>query len=164
MLLPSTHEARTTMLVATETTDLLLCLLADERYALPMRTVREVIRWSAPTPIPGTPSTLLGVIHHRGAVLPIVDIRPLLQLARPSVSRSTRLIVVEHDGLSAGIVGDVVADIVQVESAAIEAPPPSLPAAQAKLITGIAFCDEHPVALLSPAALFATITTISHGG
>lgn len=164
MLQASTHEARTNMLVTTETTEMLLCLLADERYALPMRTVREVIRWSAPTPIPGTPSTLLGVIHHRGAVLPVIDIRPLLQLPRPQASRSTRLIVVEHDGLSAGIVGDVVADIVQVESAAIEAPPPSLPAAQAKLMTGVAFYDEHPVALLSPAALFATITSMSYGG
>jgi purine-binding chemotaxis protein CheW len=152
------------MLVATETTDLLLCVLADERYALPMRVVREVIRWSAPTPVPGTPPTLLGVIHHRGAVLPIIDIRPLLQLSRLSITRNTRLIVVEHDGLSAGIIGDQVADIVEVERAAIEAPPPSLPAAQAQFVTGLTSYDAQPVALLNPAALFAAITSSRHAG
>ena len=152
------------MVVATETTDILLCVLADERYALPMRTVREVLRWVVPTPIPGTPPTLLGVIHHRGAVLPIVDIRSLLQLPRPLVTRNTRLIVVEHEGLSAGIVVDVVADIIQVDTAAIESAPPSLPAAQAQFVTGLAFHDECPVALLNPVALFGAITSSHHGG
>lgn len=152
------------MVVAIETTDILMCLLADERYALPMSTVREVIRWNAPTPIPGTPSTLLGVIHHRGAVLPLIDIRPLLQLPRPLMTRNTRLIIVEQAGLSAGIVCDSVADIVQVDNAAIEPPPPGLPAAQAQFVTGLAFHEAHPVALLNPAALFGAITSSHHAG
>lgn len=151
------------MIVATETTDMLLCVLGDEHYALPMSAVREVVRWSAPTPIPGTPPTLLGVLHHRGAVLPLVDIRPLLQLARSTVTRSTRLIVVEQGGLTAGIVSDSVADIVQVERDAIEAPPPNLPAAQAQFVTGLILHEAHPVALLNPAALFAAVTASAHG-
>lgn len=151
------------MIVAAETTDMLLCLLADTHYAFPMSAVREVIRWRTATPIPGTPPTIFGVIHHRGAVLPIVDVRPLLGLAVLAPTRSTRLVVIAQDEIQAAIVSDAVADILALDSAAIEPPPTSLPAIQAQYMTGIVFDQDRPVALLNPATLFAAITATQHG-
>jgi purine-binding chemotaxis protein CheW len=65
----------------------LLCKLADEQYGLPMQVVREVIRWRGPTAIPGTPPTVLGMLHHRGAILPVIDARSLLGIPRPTAFR-----------------------------------------------------------------------------
>lgn len=144
------------MLTATETTSFLLCLFAEEQYALPMSMVREVIRWRTPTWIPGAPPTLLGVIHHRGVVLPLLDVRLLLGHATPATTRASRLVIVDHDGVQAGILCDAVADIVEVDTAGVE-PPTSLSAQQAQFLSGLVFYEEQPVALLNPVAVFKTL-------
>ena len=152
------------MLVATETIRFLLCKLAEEQYGVPMDVVREVIRWRTPTPVPGTPSTVVGMLHHRGMILPVIDVRSLVGLNQTAPTRSTRIIVVEHNTIQAGIVGDAVADIVHVDDATIEPLPSSLPSAHAQYLTGLLVHDEQPVALLDLAAVFATITADKHAG
>jgi purine-binding chemotaxis protein CheW len=44
----------------------LLCELASETYALAGNSVREVFRWQEPTPVPGAPPALGGIINQRG--------------------------------------------------------------------------------------------------
>lgn len=149
------------MLTSSDTTSLLLCSLAGEQYALPMNSVREVIRWRGPTRIPGTPPTLLGVIHHRGVVLPIVDVRLLLGRATPPTTRATRLVIVEHEGIQAGIISDGVADIVVIDTASVE-PVTSLPAQQAQYLSGLVFHAEQPLLWLDLAAIFAGMTAGRH--
>lgn len=152
------------MTVATETIRFLLCKLADEHYGLPMDVVREVIRWRVPTPIPGTPLTVLGMLHHRGAILPVIDVRSLLGIGRPTPGRSSRIIVVEHNGVHAGIIGDAVADIVERDDRATEPLPSSLPAAQAHYLTGLIVHEEQPVALLDLEAVFDAIAASNDAG
>ncbi len=147
------------MIVTPGTVNILLYALADEQFALPMSDVREVLRWRTPTAIPGTPPAILGVIHHHGIVLPIIDMRSLLGLATTAPTRGTRLLVVEHDSIQAALVSDLVTDIVEVESTVIEPPPSSLPAAQAQYLAGLFFSAGRPVALLSLAATFAAVTS-----
>lgn len=149
------------LMVDIETTSLLLCMLADEQHALPMSDVREVIRWRVPTPIPGSPETILGVIHHRGMVLPILDVRTLLGFAAAPPTRNTRLLVVEQDGIQAALVSDAVVDIVEVEHAAVEPVPASLAASQARYLSGLFYWAGQPVALLTLATIFAAVT-VSH--
>lgn len=148
-------------MVDIETTSLLLCMLADEQHALPMSDVREVIRWRMPTPIPGSPETILGVIHHRGMVLPIIDVRSLLGLNTTPPTRNTRLLVVEQDGVHAALVSDAVVDIVEVENTAVEPVPASLAAAQARYLSGLFFWTGQPVAVLTLSTIFAAVT-VSH--
>jgi purine-binding chemotaxis protein CheW len=152
------------MTVAVETTGLLVCTLVDERYALPMGIVREVIRWRTPTLVPGTPDTIIGVIHHRGIVLPILDIRPLLGLTTPSNTRSTRLLVTEQDGTHAAVICDAVVDIVEVDAETLEPPPTSLAAAQAGYVNSVFYHQHRPVACIQIAAILATLTAGRHAG
>lgn len=147
------------MIVDIETSSLLLYTLANEQFALPMSEVREVIRWRMPTPIPGTPSMVLGVIHHRGMVLPVLDLRVLLGLAQSAPTRSTRLLVVEQSGIQAGLVADSVVDIVEVESSVIEPAPASISAAHAQFLGGLFFSAGQPVALMTLSAVFAAVTS-----
>lgn len=148
------------MLIETETT-LLLCQCAAEQYALPMEAIREVIRWRVPTFIPGASPTILGVIHHHGVVLPIIDVRVLLGQALTPPSRATRLVIVQQGDVEAGLVVDAVADIAAVDRAAIE-PPSALPATQAQFVNGLLFHNDQPVLLLAPDAIFRAVTA-THG-
>ena len=54
--------------------------LAERVYALPAETVAEVIRIPATARVPQAPRALIGVANLRGAVLPVVSLRALLDL------------------------------------------------------------------------------------
>lgn len=53
-------------------------LLGGTRYGLPLAAVRAVLRLSDYTPVPGADGPLFAVTHHRGDLLPLVDLRRLL--------------------------------------------------------------------------------------
>jgi purine-binding chemotaxis protein CheW len=152
------------MIADVETANLLLYTVADEQYALPMKQVREVIRWRTPTPIPGTAAVILGVIHHRGLVLPLIDLRAVLGFPPAPPARSTRLLVVEHAGLQAALVADTVVDLAAVELGAFEAAPASLPAARAMFVEGLCEWDGQAVALLALDAVFAAVKAAHAAG
>ncbi len=139
---------------------LLVCLLATEHYAVPLSSVREVTRWRAARPIPGTPPTILGVIHQRGVVVPVVDIRSLLGLDSPAPGKTARLVHIEHGGTLVALVTDCVEDI-WTPTAPAEAPP-MLPAEQARLLSGVQRWHDAPLAVLQVAALFETLLRQAH--
>ena len=49
--------------------------LAEEEYGIPITLGQEIIRYSAPRPIPGSPFHGEGVINLRGRIIPGVDLR-----------------------------------------------------------------------------------------
>jgi purine-binding chemotaxis protein CheW len=55
--------------------DVVRFTLCGERFAVAAEHVLEALPLGAPTPVPGTPPFLLGVINHRGRVLPVLDPR-----------------------------------------------------------------------------------------
>ena len=54
---------------------LFLFLIAGERHAVPADAVLEVTRAVAPAPLPGAPSSIVGVVDRRGTVVPVLDCR-----------------------------------------------------------------------------------------
>ena len=58
--------------------------LGREEFALPMTEVREILRVQQPTEIPKSPPYLLGILTVRGRILPIIDLRSLLE--QPSLA------------------------------------------------------------------------------
>jgi purine-binding chemotaxis protein CheW len=61
-----------------EQRDVVLFTVAGERFAVDAECVLEALPAEAPTPVPGTPEHLLGVINHRGRVLGVYDLRRAL--------------------------------------------------------------------------------------
>jgi len=53
--------------------------IAREEFAFPMERVREILRVETPKQVPDVPEYVLGVLTVRGQILPIVDLRKLLQ-------------------------------------------------------------------------------------
>ena len=58
--------------------------IAKEEFAFPMESVREILRVETPKQVPDVPEYVLGVLTVRGQILPIVDLRRLLQ--QPSLA------------------------------------------------------------------------------
>jgi purine-binding chemotaxis protein CheW len=82
--------------------------LCADRFAIDAEHVLEATPLGGPTPVPGTPTFLLGVINHRGRVLPVFDLRGQLIPHGDASAELTQTVVVAIDGLTFGIAAESV--------------------------------------------------------
>lgn len=96
---------------------------AGEVLAIDASQVREVVRFRPPTPLPGAPQLIDGVLDLRGALVPVVDLGRALGRA-PAEPPLRRIAVVDVDGLLLGLAAEDVLSVASVDAAALEDPPP----------------------------------------
>lgn len=103
--------------------------VADTVFALPIDQVREILQVSRLTVLPRLPAAIRGVMNLRGAVVPVVDLGVRLGGRAATVSRRSCIIVIEQaaqadrPALVAGVMVDAVFEVVDVDPAAVSAPP-----------------------------------------
>ena len=85
-----------------------LFALAGARFAVDVRSAREVVLFDEITMVPRAPRHLVGVANLRGTVMPIVDVRELLGLAEARSGRTVRTLVVRDGAVQAALVVDTV--------------------------------------------------------
>lgn len=115
--------------------DLVVFGLGAERYGVEARCVQAVLPLGELVALPGAPAVVLGVIHHRGRVLPVIDLRRLLEAGGGGAARAGRAVVIE----AAGAEFALYADAVPGTSQALEplAPAPAGAAGQPGLLRGV---------------------------
>jgi purine-binding chemotaxis protein CheW len=106
--------------------ELLVFSLAGERYGLETAHVLEVVPVRELRPVPCTPPFLLGVVNHRGRILPVLDLRRLFELAGQGIAKGGRVVAVEVGGMAFGIFADAVAGSVRLGADEVAPPPLSL--------------------------------------
>src|SRR5512138_2619175 len=72
--------------------------VAGSDYGLPILKVREILSYEGSTPVPGTPSSIRGVVNVRGAVVPVVDLG--VKFGRGETESTKRTCVLVVDALS----------------------------------------------------------------
>jgi purine-binding chemotaxis protein CheW len=124
--------------------------LAQERYALDLRHVREIARVPLITELPRAPSFVVGVMNLRGEVMPVLDLHERLGLTQAfPKSKSARVVVVETDRGPAGLLVDAVEQVVRLRPSSIESPPPGLGGIQEDSLIGICRQKDVLFALLN---------------
>lgn len=93
--------------------------IENESFAFPMASVIEIIRVPETVKVPLTPKSLIGLANLRGSVLPVLDLRRILNFADSEHGDATRVIVT-NCGISVGLIVDRVARVINVESGNIE--------------------------------------------
>ena len=110
------------------TRQLVVFTLGSEEYALPIRQVHEIIRYTEPRSVAAEAGWVRGVISLRG-----------------------KIVIVETATDMAGVVVDDVEEVLTVEEAQLDA----VPAAGSSSIEAIAKIDDRLVILLDPEGIFA---------
>jgi twitching motility protein PilI len=83
--------------------------MAGEAYLVAREETREVLPYPAQlTRVPGAKSWVRGLANLRGALLPVIDLRQFLGSGVTPMTRNTRLLVVNHRDVPAGLVVDEV--------------------------------------------------------
>jgi len=131
-----------------ETHEHLTFSLNDEVFGIPILSVQEIIGYQKPTPIPNAPDWLSGVVNIRGAVIPVVDIRNLLNMKTTDYDSNSVIIVTDIDGRTIGSVVDQVNDVLAFSPDQIQPTPEVADGVRARSITGVGKVDEHLVMLL----------------
>lgn len=81
-----------------------LFMAAGSNAIAPLREVKEILNCpSALTKVPGTKSWMLGIANIRGNLLPIIDLQLFLGGTPTTIGRRSRVFVVNHQGLFAGL-------------------------------------------------------------
>ncbi|MCX7790629.1 MAG: chemotaxis protein CheW [Chloroflexaceae bacterium] len=110
-------------------------------------------RWRAPTPVPGAPAVIPGIINQRGSILPVVDLRIALGLPASAPERSTRFVVLYHETVAMALLVDAVLDFVPLDDGTFE---PS-PAGRARLVGAVSRYEQRPLGIIDPGALLAAV-------
>ena len=132
-------------------------ILSGEEYGVDILTVQELRGWENTTPIPNTPSFVLGVINLRGVVVPIVDLRDRFGLESMEYGPTTVVIIVKVNAGGKdrvlGIVVDAVSEVYDINKADLQPPPDMEGSISIDFVTGLATMDEKMVILLDIAKL-----------
>ena len=119
--------------------------LHGEHYALPITSVREIIRYIPPSATATASGVIQGMINLRGQTLPVVDLSSRLDRAPVEGDRRTRILVIEVSGGAVGLIVGGVDGIIRVPAERIE---PLPTAADAELGDEIAAVGERLIVLI----------------
>jgi purine-binding chemotaxis protein CheW len=122
--------------------------LDREEFGIRVDQVREVIRVGEITRVPQAPSHVRGVANLRGRILAVVEIRTRLGLTAAVLTQRSRIIVVEIQGRSLGILVDAVLQVVKIPAETVTAAPDEVLSPQTDYITGVARWDSRLIILL----------------
>jgi purine-binding chemotaxis protein CheW len=133
------------------TRQLVVFTLGSEEYALPIRQVHEIIRYTEPRSVAAESGWVRGVISLRGKIVPVYDLAARLGLETEGRAEGGKIVIVETATDMAGVVVDDVEEVLTVEDAQLDA----VPAAGSASIEAIAKIDDRLVILLDPEGIFA---------
>ena len=126
--------------------------LGGEAFALEVSVVTDIIFPPSVTPVPGAPSTVLGLFNLRGVVTGLLEISSLFELTRRKRGAANRVLVLEPEPESAfALLVDYVSDITELDPAELLPPPTELP--RPKLLVGIYNRGGGPVSVLDAVEL-----------
>lgn len=110
--------------------------LGQQMFGIDMRALTEIREWEEPTPVPGVPSYILGVMNLRGSVVPTVGLAERLGWEPSSIHSRSCMLVVSIDGRQAGFLVDEVMDIVAIRAGDVQ-PTPEVDSIEATMIGGL---------------------------
>ena len=122
--------------------------LHGEEYGVSILGVHEIIRYQELTRVPQSPVFVEGVLNLRGQVIPVVNLRKKFGLPESEPTNSTRIMVVDLDGKTIGMVVDEVKEVQLIESESISEAPPMGTTVNTEFILCIAKLEDHLKILL----------------
>jgi len=119
-----------------------------EIYGINVMSVQEVLRVTDIAPVPGAPSYVIGIINLRGNVVTVIDTRMRFGLQSKEMDDSTRIVIIEAENQTVGIVVDNVSEVVDIYANEIETAPNVGNDDTAKYIEGVVSRNDELLILV----------------
>lgn len=122
--------------------------IGRETFGLPISTVREIVRVPVITSVPNAPDYIEGVINLRGRIIPVVDLRKRFGEPVAEPSKKNRIVVVEMEQRSIGLIVNSASEVLRIPPSEIEAPSNVFQEGELNYITGVGKLRGRLVILL----------------
>lgn len=134
-----------------------------ELYGIDVMQVKEVLRYTDITPVPGTESYILGIINLRGNVATVIDTRRLFRMPTGTIDEDTRIIMVEFNEQEVvGLVVDSVDEVINIPQNDVErAPNVASDENSRRFVQGVSYHNNVLTILLDLTKMMNSITPVS---
>jgi purine-binding chemotaxis protein CheW len=112
-------------------------VLAQERYAVESKHVRDVYPLEHLTPVPCTPAFVLGIVNLRGEILSVIDIKKFFDLPDKGLTDLNKVIVLDSGSMRFGILADAIIGVHAVPVADIQTSLPTLTGIREEYLKGV---------------------------
>ena len=97
--------------------------VGDSDYVLPAADVLQMESYGGATHVPGAADYVAGLVQVRGRVVPVVDLRARFGLPPVTPTLDTRVVVVQREERTVGLLVDSAREVLQLEAEALKPPP-----------------------------------------
>jgi purine-binding chemotaxis protein CheW len=122
---------------AGEGIEVVVFALAEERFAVETRHVREVVPFTDYTPLPGAPDFLVGVTNLRGYLLAVIDLRKFFNLPPRGLTDLSRAVVLGGDHAAFGVLADAAYEVTTLRTDEILEAPGSVAGVAREYLKGV---------------------------
>jgi purine-binding chemotaxis protein CheW len=130
--------------------------LGEERYGVEISQVKEIILPTQITRIPNVPSYVEGVLNLRGQIAAIINLRKSLGKEPKKNDENTRIIVIELNNATVGMMVDSVSEVKYLSSQNIEEIPRFLALKDdSKFLKGVGKLEDGLLTLMDLKELFS---------
>lgn len=144
-------------------------LIAHEKYAIESEYISEAYPLKEITPLPCTPTFVLGLINVRGEVLSVIDIKRFFDLpeqppapfgkGETELTDHSKIIIVQSDEMQLGILADSILDVRSIPLNEIQPSLPTLTGIGADYLMGV---TNERLAILDVAKILFDKNIIVH--
>lgn len=111
--------------------------LSSERYGVESSYVCEVYLLKELTPLPCTPSFLLGVVNVHGQIISVIDIRKFFDLPAEGLTDINNIIIVGKEKMELAILTDAITGMRSISLQDIQPSLPTLTGIRAEYLRGV---------------------------
>jgi purine-binding chemotaxis protein CheW len=126
----------------------ILFTIAGTTYALRTRDVAHIEMVEQITGVPNASSFVDGVVFSRGQVVPALNLRARFGFDKVPHDLRTRLLVVQSDGRSVGLLVDSAREFLAIPPSAVQPPNQALAGISGQYIEGIANLNDRLILIL----------------
>jgi purine-binding chemotaxis protein CheW len=126
----------------------ILFTVAGTTFAVRSREVAHVEMIDEITAVPDAPRFVDGVVFSRGQVVPALNLRARFGFERAAPDLRTRLLVVQSEGRSVGLVVDAAREFLAIDSASIQPPGAALGQLSGQYLEGVANIGDRLILVL----------------
>lgn len=134
-------------------------LLSNEHYGIESHCIREVYPLKDYTPLPCTPSFVLGLLNMRGQIVSVINIKAFFDMPQKGLSDLNKVIIVRDEEMEFGILVDHVLGVRTIALREIQPPLPTLTGIREEFLMGV---TADRMAILNARRLLADKNIVVH--
>lgn len=122
----------------------------DTTYGIHSSDIQQLEMIEPVTRVPDAPEYVEGIVHLRGQVVPVMNMRRRFGLAPKEYDDAARLVVLRVEGRVVALAVDSAREFVRLDPEAISDPPEELHAGGSDYVRGVVLRDDRLILILDP--------------